>query len=591
MYPVSDEFLEKIQDNHRKYYWTGCMTTTSGTEYQFTGEDILKNSGYISRQCSGSTELEIGSVYASELCLTLLLEIDRYTLEGAEIKMYFHLILEDDKEEIVPMGIFEVVEANRYIKTIEIKAYDYMLRFDKAIDTTELSGYYEYPLLPEICACVGVGLATSEAEFKNLPGGGFGFALYEPNDISTYRDLLFYLCQMLGCVAQINRLGALELKSFQMVGTYIVPNTQRFSSSYSDYITKYTSITYKNLSNGETYTQTSAIDDGLNVDLGSNPFLQSTEDAGGGFLAGYRLYDVLKSLSLVKYTPFESSTIGNPALDPMDCISNTGGHADDEAVSVISHIVYRIGGKQTLKCVGSNPKLGKSKSSIEKTLDSLVSGDIGGTGESGTSCQCIDQRIVYLHYVNANAYTVKDSTTAIISKDFTTLANTTVLFHGTVVLEVSGVDGTAEMTLLYKLNESTDVLSDVFQLTKTVTNGKDFLTLYFCTPEITQYTLNQFKVEMSISSGEVIVAAKNIRASLHGQYLQAEDGYWNGTLEITDTFSDISLDFIDFTVDSFEGLVAIEERHAGDKEEQYQFITIYEDIAIELLEMEVTGDV
>lgn len=131
MYPVSQAFMDAIESNTRKYYWTGTIVTKNKKEYAFDNEDIVKGSGYITRQCCGSNEIELGTVYASEMGIDLFSDIDRYTLEEAEVKLYFHLLLADGSEESIPMGVFEVSEANRHIKTLELKAYDYMLRFEK----------------------------------------------------------------------------------------------------------------------------------------------------------------------------------------------------------------------------------------------------------------------------------------------------------------------------------------------------------------------------------------------------------------------------------------------------------------------------
>ena len=94
MYPVSDAFMQAIKSNTRKYYWTGTITTSDKKTYEFGNEDIVKGSGYISRQCCGNSEIELGSVYAAELGISLFCDIDRYTLDGAEIKLWFHLLLD-----------------------------------------------------------------------------------------------------------------------------------------------------------------------------------------------------------------------------------------------------------------------------------------------------------------------------------------------------------------------------------------------------------------------------------------------------------------------------------------------------------------
>ena len=59
MYPVSDAFLQAIESNSRKYHWSGTITTVNGVSYPFENKDIVKGSGYITRQCCSSTEIEL----------------------------------------------------------------------------------------------------------------------------------------------------------------------------------------------------------------------------------------------------------------------------------------------------------------------------------------------------------------------------------------------------------------------------------------------------------------------------------------------------------------------------------------------------
>lgn len=66
LYPVSEAFLQAVQENTRRYYWTGRITTKAGVEYSFENKDIVKGSGYVSSQYRGSTELELGTVYVAE---------------------------------------------------------------------------------------------------------------------------------------------------------------------------------------------------------------------------------------------------------------------------------------------------------------------------------------------------------------------------------------------------------------------------------------------------------------------------------------------------------------------------------------------
>ena len=50
MYPVSDKFMETVQKNTRTFYWTGSITTKTNQTYEFGNDDIVKGSGYITRQ-------------------------------------------------------------------------------------------------------------------------------------------------------------------------------------------------------------------------------------------------------------------------------------------------------------------------------------------------------------------------------------------------------------------------------------------------------------------------------------------------------------------------------------------------------------
>ena len=160
MYQVSDAFLQAVQENTREYKWTGKLTTTSGTVYEIEPKDIVKGSGYITRSCCGSSEIELGSVYASEMKITLFLDANRHSLEGTIMELFYSLKLSDGSWEKIPMGVFEISEANRNIKTIELVGYDYMLRFEETASVNSSSGY-PFDFLCRLSVC-------SEGEYSRL---------------------------------------------------------------------------------------------------------------------------------------------------------------------------------------------------------------------------------------------------------------------------------------------------------------------------------------------------------------------------------------------------------------------------------------
>ena len=420
MYPVSDAFMQAIKSNTRKYYWTGTITTSDKKTYEFGNEDIVKGSGYISRQCCGNSEIELGSVYAAELGISLFCDIDRYTLDGAEIKLWFHLLLDGVNTESIPMGVFYVAEANRRIKTLELKAYDGMLNLDKAFNKG-LSSAYPYEFLSLLSKACHVELAQTKEEIESLPNGTELLGIYQDNDIESWRDFLYYLAQTLGCFAVIDRYGKLSLTSYGSTPVMAIDIRHRFSSSFSDFVTRYTAVssTNKKTETAEYYAKDP--DDGLTMNLGVNPLLQfGLEETRNRIIN-----TILDVVSTVEYVPFDSETIGNPALDLGDVLRFTGGHADETKQSAITSIYTKINGKQTVKCVGKNPRLAAAKSKNDKNISGLIS-SIGET------------KLSIYTFTNALALDSGEEKLSIINMEFASGDETNAEFHAQAIMNEIG---------------------------------------------------------------------------------------------------------------------------------------------------------
>ena len=418
MYPVSEAFLRAVQENTRRYYWTGRITTKGGAVYPFGYEDIVKGSGYIFAQCCGSAEIELGTVYAAEMGVTLFSQVDRYTLDGAKVELFYHLRVEGGGFEEVPMGIFEVSEANRRLHCLELKAYDYMLRFEKSFNGFESVGN-AWAFLELCCKACGVEMENTQGEIEGMPNGRELLSIYPENDIGTYRDVLFFVGQVLGGFFCINRRGRLELRKYGAEPVLEVQGRHRFSSSFSDFITRYTAVSSTNLRTQTAEYYGLEVDDGLTMNLGVNPLLQFGLEETRRQLCG----NILADLAAVNYVPFDSSTIGNPALDLGDVLTFTGGQADGEQMTCITSFRYRIGGRQSLKCVGKNPRLAQAKSKNDKNISGLLNQ--------------IEAGKVGIHtFTNASAYVVAEDRVRVISIEFAAKEETHVQFFGQVVLDV-----------------------------------------------------------------------------------------------------------------------------------------------------------
>jgi hypothetical protein len=402
VYSVSENYKKAIREKTRKLDWYGTATTKDGVVYPFTSVDILKGSGSVTRSSAGGTALELGSVYASEINITLLKDIDRYTLYDGIIDLFFRphlgtIITWDDASEFtwdqlsnstwddpdamedIPMGIFTISEVTRKAKAIQIKAYDFMLKFDTAFSDIDTEERLPYDWLQLICDRCGVSFGMTRGEFYTYANGlrMLSFAAGTDDSIKTYRDLISAIATALCMVAQIDRCGELVLLPFGMAAIASVPASWRFDSSFADYETHYSGLyaTYKKDALTE-YTHVSD-DSGLAYDIGTNPFLQiaTVENRTAA------LQKLIDRISEVTYTPFQVTVPSDPALDPMDVLSFEGGQAVAGKVACITSITYRINGKMDLQCVGENPRLSDAKTRYTKNIEGLIeqNADIGST--------------------------------------------------------------------------------------------------------------------------------------------------------------------------------------------------------------------
>ena len=580
MYPVSEAFLQAVQGNTRKYYWTGKITTAAGAEYPFTQEDIVKGSGYITAQCCGNSEIELGAVYAAEMGISLFLDIDRYTLEDAEVELSYHLRLADGTYEAVPMGIFEVSEANRTVHVLELKAYDRMLRFDRAFNGFETIGT-AYGMMALCSIACGVELAQSQAEIEALPNGSELLSIYPENDIETYRDVLYFTAQVLGGFFCINREGKLEFRQYGETPVMEILQKHRFSSSFSDFVTRYTAVSSTNLRTQTSEYYALETDDGLTMNLGVNPLLQFGLEETRAELCG----NILTALSAVNYVPFDSDTIGNPALDLGDVLTFSGGQADAQQITCVTSFTVKIGGRQSLKCVGKNPRLSQAKSKNDKNISGLLNQ--------------IEAGKIGIHtFTNASEYSIGETDVRIISIEFASKEENHAQFFGQVVVDVeaqaveksaqasgtivipfpspgsgaAGNAGTEDGPSVMEAEagdaedgaageETTDISVDVslpvtwtedgnavcyvtFELNnaeillhhpvETWHSGKHILSLYYPIENIVPNITNTFNVYLRMEGGSGSVGIGDCIASISGQAMAAAAA-WDGRIDIEES--------------------------------------------------------
>ena len=302
------------------------------------------------------------------------------------------------------------------------------------------------------------------------------------------------------------------------------------------------------------------------MNLGVNPLLQFGLEETREELC----WNILTALSMVNYVPFDSDTIGNPALDLGDVLIFSGGQADARQVTCVTSFTIKIGGRQSLKCVGKNPRLSQAKSKNDKNISGLLNQ--------------IEAGKIGIHtFTNASAYTIAETNVRIISIEFASKEENHAQFFGQVIVDAaanpvertanatgtiivpfpmaSADTGTEEDMAVDTTEDSADVPVDVslpvtwsedgktacyvtFELNnaeillhhpvETWHSGKHILSLYYPIENIVPNITNTFNVYLRMEDGSGSVGIGDCIASISGQAMAAAAA-WDGRIDIEES--------------------------------------------------------
>ena len=173
----------------------------------------------INEATSASGKFEIGAAVIKEYKVTLDNSEEQYDdcdFEGANIQAVIGLKLADGTWEDLKKGLYRVYTAIFGETTLQITAYDEMIYFDRPYSECTLS----YPatirdIVLDACRHCRVDCESGSIEMGNY------IVKTKPEGSITYRDVISYCAQIMGCYARINHLGRLAFGwyDFSAVGS------------------------------------------------------------------------------------------------------------------------------------------------------------------------------------------------------------------------------------------------------------------------------------------------------------------------------------------------------------------------------------
>ncbi len=389
MFEVSDAYKEAMKRPVQKHALKGMIG-----EFAFTDINVLTGSFSITNQCSGNDAIEIGQVYVGELSATFLnVPLDRYKWKGTRITPYFGMGLADGSYEYIPLGVFTIDTAEWTSSGVVIKAYDNMSLLDGNCNKT-ITEVTAFDCAKRIAEETGVTFANTEDEFKAFPNGNILISETTTNDVETWRDLVSWLAQTMCCFATCDRYGNIVFKQYKAEVDDVIDDKHRFSgASFSDFVTRYTGISVVNMADSKTNYYGLEVDDGLTMNLGSNPFLQyGIEDTKDQMRKA-----ILNGLTNINYVPFKVKAIGNPCYDLGDVLVFSDGLADGSQKYCITKYVFNYHGNYEMTGVGQDPALSSAKSKTDKNISGLISNTDENT-------------LVHYQFSNTKAVEIADGT-------------------------------------------------------------------------------------------------------------------------------------------------------------------------------------
>lgn len=254
MYNVSDAYKAACLEPFHTIRLTGTIGSTS-----FTDANVVDGSFHLSNQCTDTSDIVLGSVFMGQLEATFTgINIAYTNWIGKDITPTLSVKVGENAWESVPLGVFRVMEAKHTAEGVMVTAYDNMRKFDRKIKKAHFKNVEAnlHTFVTIICSDCHITFGMTQEEFFELPNSSettfvFGYTNATKkysNDIETYRDLLFYVAQTLGCFATIDRNGYLVFRKYKSNVSETISDRQRLSGAqFADYITNYTGIYVTNM--------------------------------------------------------------------------------------------------------------------------------------------------------------------------------------------------------------------------------------------------------------------------------------------------------------------------------------------------------
>lgn len=382
MLPASQALIDYLNSNIRDHgqYMRVVLTTPAGTIYTISDEDLVKGSFQITRSAVSGNALSIGECYINDVIFTVLDKQNRFNgnLDNSRVELYFGVAnpsLGIDEE--IKLGTFQIpVDSTiRKISTIQFSADSLLGRLDLPLNNEVFSGR-PFNLLQFCCTRCNLTLGQSQSEIEALSdNANYTYYIDADSALTTYRDVVMYISQVLGGFATDDPDGNLVIRTYSLDNdAYTLDEDLVETSNYGDASYYLDGMSY--VYNGETKYAHGSASSEYCLSLDDNPLLNNLEE----LVVGRIMDNIWSQLEGISFRSFDFTYNGNPLVELGDRLTYYSTPRQQQVTSFVTINKWKYHAKSTV----TGSFLDKRTNVTDQSVKKAATTGGGGEGDSST---------------------------------------------------------------------------------------------------------------------------------------------------------------------------------------------------------------
>lgn len=529
MITISDALNKYLNNTTRLdgQYVRADITTKSGKKYSISDDELSGGTVKINKKSVSGSSFGIGDCYINDATITIIDKSNKYNdnFNNAEMSIFFGVVNKSlGINEEIQLGKFIIPTDTtiRQIASIQLTGDSVLCKLDLSTDDMTTSGT-PYALVSWCCTMCGIELALTEAEFNALSENTkYTFYISESSSISTYRDVIMYVSQIIGGFATDTNDGKLTFKTYNTSNKVFNINNDTIASSKlgdSSYTLNGLCVTFKN---NTVYIKGNVNSDYV-LELESNPLFAHLNKG----LIVIICTNIWNQLSGLSFRSFDFQYNGNPAVECGDILHNdVRGFS-----SFITSLSWVYHGKSSVVGAVLDKRTKTQSQGIKKAATT-------GSGEGSSS-----NELSIIRYRNTEAFKLSTLETKVLKEYFNMPANVSPLFSFVMIMKTE-LTGLVSLRIVYDNVEV--LLKPKFQCslgyhTLSFTESLDKSDVAMLHSLSVYATFAEDSGQSIESITPCLVEAYAIEANIMGWKLSIGKPDWTGRYELTDKVPLISL--------------------------------------------------